>query len=202
MSKFWGPLGWMTLHSVSLNYPDTPTAEDQAIARTFLETFRDTITCPYCKTHFTTMLRDYSARVPNQYASRYEMVIFVIRAHNTVNRRLDKPKLETVHDAIATIQSNSKHVSLPTFRRNYLNYLAMNWGREFTGEAAIMRQKTMELKAINDRYWSLRESDGSDRTWEETDILTPIERPTALPARSPLVTIPRGRVGFRGGRLR
>ena len=33
--KFWGPHGWIFLHSVTMNYPKEPSLEDKTLSRNF-----------------------------------------------------------------------------------------------------------------------------------------------------------------------
>jgi len=199
MTKFWGPLGWMTLHSISVIYPETPSVEEKAILRTFMELFRDTITCQYCKEHFRRMYTNYITAYPGVFESRASFFQFVARAHNTVNLRLDKPRIHTVSACLETLVANTKHVSSTILRNNYINYLANNWGNEFTGEGAILRRKALEMKKINDSYWTPRDSGFDGIVLPEMDVVSPIEKIQPRHV-SPMVTT--ARVGFTGGRLR
>ena len=199
MTKFWGPLGWMTLHSISVIYPESPTPEEKAIVRTFMDLFRETITCQYCKDHFRRMYTNYLAANPGVFDSRASFFQFVARAHNTVNLRLDKPRIQSVSACLETLVANTKHVSSTVLRNNYINYLANNWGNEFTGEGAILRRKALEMKKINDAYWSPRDVGFEGIELPDMDVMTPIEKiePKFV---SPVVTT--SKVGFKGGRLR
>jgi hypothetical protein len=198
MTKFWGPLGWMTLHSVSLIYPENPTQIEQTIVKRFIELFRDTITCQYCKSHFSKMLLNYSNAHPEMYSSRQHFFLFVARAHNTVNARLDKPRPKTVAECLETIRMNTKIVIPAMFRTNYINYLANNWGKEFTGEGAILRKSAIEMKKINDEYWTPREVDVNEIQLEEADVITPIEK---VDAKFIAPSTYKGPIGFKRGRL-
>ena len=205
MTNVWGPLAWMTLHSISLNYPDTPAKEDKEILNRFMSFFADTISCPHCKTHFAIMFESYKARHPDWSSSRYKFFLFVVRVHNSVNRRLDKPVIPTVADCLTTISNNTKMTNARTYREKYLQYLLGNWTREVSPESFMMTRTVREMMKINNQYWNLR--DGSQQVFfPEADIVTPIEatkgpRGNALPGLNPSgVPI---NVGFRlkGGRL-
>ena len=157
MTARWGPLGWITLHSVSANYPENPTAQDKAIAKKFVELFAETITCPSCKNHFGTMYHSYVSKNPTWLNSRETFFVFVCRAHNTVNMRLDKPVVQTVRDSIDTLQALT-HITPPEeYRRQYLNYLMRNWAQPYP-EGFMMSHAVREMKKINDEYWNLRET--------------------------------------------
>ena len=198
MSKLWGPLGWMTLHSISLNYPDTPSELDKYIAKRFLALFADTISCNACKSHFKTMWTLYSSVHPNYLESKQQFALFVFRAHNTVNKRLDKPRHGTVAACIAALRNATSQTSLAQFRNSYLTYLNRNWGRDNTGDGFIMKSSVKEMVKINNEYWSLRDISIPDLI--EDDVLTPIEHNGLRIAPSGVVSSVA--VGFKGGKLR
>jgi len=174
MTKVWGPLGWMTLHSISVNYPEIPTASDKLLVKKFLELFAETISCPSCKGHFQNMYRAYTMRNPNWADSRYNLFLFIVRAHNTVNKRLDKPRPATVADCIQTLQMLTQNRSTQQFRISYINYLMSNWAREGGGEGFIQMGHAREMRKINEQYWNLRETNFNTLVFPEADVLEPI----------------------------
>lgn len=198
MTKLWGPLGWMTLHSVSLIYPEEPSPADRFIATRFLDLFAETISCNQCKMHFKSMRTLYAASRPDYLNSRQNFALFVFRAHNTVNRRLDKPIPSTVAECLQTIRNATSQTSLAQFRTSYMSYLTRNWGREFTGESLIVRASVKEMIRINSEYWSPRDNGIPDLA--EDDVVMPIERLNVRINSSG--TILSTSVGFKGGRLK
>ena len=208
MTKYWGPLGWMTLHSISLNYPDTPSVEDKQILIRFMDNFTESITCQYCQSHFKTIFQTYKGLFPSWNSSKYDLFVFIARAHNTVNKRLDKPLIRTVAQCLETIKSNTKNTSLSGFRQAYINYLISNWSRELSGEGRLKIGHSKQLQKINNEYWSFREVDIDSLNFPETDVLFDIEQRSVLPkATGGLPSIYKGslpNVGFRfsGGKLK
>lgn len=156
-TKFWGPLGWMTLHSISAIYPENPTIEEKMILEKFIELFRESITCTHCKSHFTSMLNMYRKTHPEWASSRYQFFLFVCRAHNTVNKRLDKPIIPTLNDCIETLKTVTKITTPQQYREAYINYLIQNWSKEFTGDGAIALGFARQMKKINDEYFTPRD---------------------------------------------
>lgn len=198
MSKLWGPLGWMTLHSVSLNYPEAPSQIDRTIANRFLDLFAETISCPYCKNHFTAMLALYKAEHPEMLESRQTFALFAFRAHNTVNKRLDKPLQKSVAECIQTLKTATSQTSMAEFRKSYLDYLTKTWGRDFSADGFILRRSIQEMKTINEQYWTPRETNIPPII--EADVMTPIEKQNVrFVAPGKFVTID---AGFRGGKLK
>ena len=172
MTARWGPLGWMTLHSISANYPDYPSPSDKAILRKFMDLFADTISCPSCKLHFGSMFHTYITRTPSWADSKRDLFVFVCRAHNTVNIRLDKPRPKTVQECIDTLQSIARVTSAQTYREKYLSYLLKNWSYP-DASGFIMSRSVREMIKINADYWNPRETN-FEVSFPEVDILQPI----------------------------
>jgi hypothetical protein len=222
MTQVWGPLGWMTLHSISTIYPDNPTEDDKTILKRFMKSFEDTISCPSCKGHFIDMSNVYKSRVPTWLNSRIDFFTFICIAHNTVNKRLDKPRPKTLLESFETFKNNTVHTSAAEFRQKYIQYLNRNWTKEMSGDSMIMMARVKEMKAINDSYWTPRDSNLESFVIQDTpvdtltgtpagtpaqvDVLTPIpqsnERTRVGPNNPNYATLPNVRIGLRGGRLR
>lgn len=203
MSAIWGPLGWMTLHSISVNYPDNPTEIEKKICYRFLEMFTETITCHICKTHFLRMLQTYKVIHPEYLNSKQDFFLFIVRAHNTVNRKLDKPTVKSVAESLKTLQEATSVTSPAEYRQKYIDYLKRTWGRDTSAAGLFAAQKIRELEKINNEYWSLRET-SYVQFFYEADVLEHIaEAGVRRTARgfTPLVG-PIPNVGFAGGRLK
>jgi len=189
MTKYWGPLGWATLHTVSAIYPETPTPAEQALARQWIQSFADCIACPTCQGHFKTMLDRYLGLVPDVFSSRREFVLFVLRAHNTVNRRLGK-KIYTLDESFAELRRWIPDTGVGRARRSeYIRYLRADWGRQtnLAGVSALIRVR--DLSMTEQQYWGVRQFEWDtvrSTIPDSSDVLTPIvvdqrPAPTVLP---------------------
>jgi hypothetical protein len=203
MASVWGPMGWITLHSIAAAYPDEPTQEMRSITSSFLEKFAETITCPHCKTHFSRMLAVYQSSHPDFLNNRRNFFLFTVRAHNTVNKRLDKPILQTVSECLETLRNATKNVSPSQFRINYFSYVARNWIHELGGDGRINFNITNDMKKLNTTFFS-QTNDEFDKEIEEGDVLELIEDTRNIRFSTVLsryvATSPD--VGFKGGRLK
>ena len=170
-TKIWGPLGWMTLHSVSAIYPEQPTQAERLLIEEFIGAFRDTIACPYCKNHFTAMFNKYKQNHPEWSSNRQSLFMFICRAHNTVNRRLDKPIYKTVSECIETLKQATSNKTPAEFRKAYLDYLVRNWTRQADGEGLMMMGFVRKMIKINNEYLNLRDVKYSDITIQEDNVL-------------------------------
>lgn len=158
MTSIWGPLGWMTLHSVSTSYPERPSPTERQLVHTWLDLFRDTITCAHCRMHFTTMLQNYRARFPTMLDSRQDFATFAFRAHNAVNARLSKPVRATLADCMETLRKNIETRSPAEYRMAYLNHIIRYWQtmQDMSGITAL--KKIQEMRKIETTYFALRDT--------------------------------------------
>ena len=200
MTAIWGPLGWMTLHSVALCYPETPTNAERELMRTWIDMFRDTITCPHCREHFTTMLAAYRAAFPDMLASRQTFAMFTFRAHNAVNRRLKKPVYTTLDECLATLKSNLKTRTARDYRISYINHATRHWRtfQDISGIAGL--KKLNEMKKIETDYFTPRDTN-CEATLKQDVVVLPqdmLEKSTeAEPSRPFRFSSPSGGGGFR-----
>lgn len=173
MTAIWGPPGWMTLHSVAALYPETPTFAEKQLMVTWLNMFRDTITCPHCQGHFAEMLASYRQKFPSMLESRQEFLAFTFRAHNVVNRRLHKPLYSTVAECMTVLQSNLVHRTTRDYRIAYLTHIRKYWSslRDVTGIVAV--KKVVEMMKIEKDYFEPRDTNLGDVELEETIVVLP-----------------------------
>lgn len=162
--------------------------------------FRDTITCVHCRDHFTSMLENYRRTFPNMLQSRHEFVMFSFRAHNAVNRRLNKPLQMSVEECMGTLRNNIKTRSAKEYRDAYFAHIGRYWStlRDVSGIVAL--KKIRELKKIEFEYLAARDTNfqvdiRSDVTVLPRDVL---ER-DAQEVRGTNVALPSSntRAGFR-----
>lgn len=193
MTSYWGPLGWMTLHSASMLYAEQPEQAEKLLMKKFIDLFGETISCHVCKNHFLTMKRRYEAWNPGYLNSRRELMLFVFRAHNTVNKRVDKPILRSVQDCLSALKNANSYSSLESVRASYILYLQRNWGQEYSSDGLTSRKKVQEMNKINNEYFNIRTIDWS-YTFED-DVLFFIE--DATPVFKPIKRLG----GFKNGKL-
>jgi len=155
MTAVWGPMGWMTLHSISLCYPENPTEEDKKNVSNFMDAFAASITCVRCRHDFYMLFPTYKRNVPSLFDSKNDLFIAICRMHNNVNKRLDKPILRSMDECIQSIKNASSYTSLVDFRKKYIEYLFRDWnifGRG-TSYQIIAFNSVDKMKSLNESYW-------------------------------------------------
>lgn len=210
MTAVWGPLGWMTLHSVTTSYPVNPTSSEKQLMYSWLDMFRDTITCNYCKGHFTTMLANYRVRFPNMLDSRQNFAMFAFRSHNAVNARLSKPVYNTLSECLAVLRNNIQTRTAEDYRISYINHILRYWKtmQDINGVVAV--KKILEMKKIEIDYISkldtkfnvelVEEQTTIPRSWVENISEEPSRQ--ALPVLKFNSPTPKTGVRVVGGRIR
>lgn len=82
-----GRATWTFLHTMSVYYPDQPSASQQADMHSLLHSFSRFYPCTHCAEH----LRAEMIRNPPQVTSRPALVAWLCNVHNEINARLGKP---------------------------------------------------------------------------------------------------------------
>lgn len=155
MTKLWGPLGWMTLHSIAACFPDNPTSYEKELIVRWFNLFKSTIVCPSCMQHFEEMFEGYTHRTPNWNASRRNLIEFVLRAHNTVNIRTYK-KIYNFQESIQELRKILPEENASQKRREYLVFIRTDWMHNMTLQGIANAPRLKELFMIEESYWSKR----------------------------------------------
>lgn len=203
MTSIWGPLGWMTLHSVASCYPDTPIQSEKTLMNTWLDMFQATITCPSCKEHFGTALGSYRRQYPHMLSSREEFLVCTFRLHNAVNRRLNKPIHSSVEACFEQLRNNVKMRPARDYRIAYINHIQRFWRtmQDVTGITAL--KKINELRKIEYEYLQKHDNNFETIIPENTVVLLnhslDVQTETPSPVRMDTRILPR--IGLSGGRF-
>jgi hypothetical protein len=121
-------MGWMTLHSVATCYPETPSQSERELMYSWLDMFRDTITCPtvgitsrpcfrYTVPPFRTML---------QLASGVRDLYFPSPQCSEPTAKEAYLQL-ALEDCMTTLQTNVKTRSAANYRVSYLDHITKYW---------------------------------------------------------------------------
>ena len=202
MTSIWGPLGWMTLHSMASLYPDVPTQSERQLMFSWLDMFAATITCPSCREHFTELLGSYRQKYPNMLDSRSTFLLFSFRAHNSVNARLSKPVYLTVEQCFEVLRTNTKTRSATDYRISYINHIRRFWRtmQDMSGISAI--KKIHEMSKIESSYAYTRTNNFEVIIPEDTVVMGRLPPPSGEPVRPVMVPSAIGRFRITGSGIR
>lgn len=89
LTYVWGPGFWMTLHTISLNYPTHPTAVQRRQYKRFFDSLQHVLPCGKCRDNLTQNLKTtrYGTRV---FENRDTLSRWVYDLHSTINTMLGK----------------------------------------------------------------------------------------------------------------
>lgn len=197
----------MTLHSISLLYPESPSQADKQILKRYMDLFRDTITCPYCQNHFKIIYANYTRSHPEWANSKFDLFMFVVRAHNTVNKRLNKPKPSSIEECLNTYRSNTQNTTGLGYRIAYIKYLLRNYGREMSGEGYMHAAEAREMKKITEEYWDNKTDESTASFQMDANVLEFINENSStvsiMTSRGGLAEVASQsfNIGFKGGRF-
>ena len=86
--KFWGPSGWIFLHSITMNYPKEPTEEDKQVYFNFFKNLEHVIPCEKCGYNYSINLQKFPIQPALE--SRDTFIRWLIQVHNEVNKETGK----------------------------------------------------------------------------------------------------------------
>ena len=99
-SNIWGPGAWTLLHSITFNYPKTPSQQDKNEYADFFYSLANVLPCATCQNHFRKNLNDLPLKLHLQ--SRNDLVKWLFEIHNLIN-----------------IQTNKKTITFKKFQKIY-----------------------------------------------------------------------------------
>jgi hypothetical protein len=148
---FWGPSGWLFIHTLTFIYPENPNFTEKVKMREFINLLAMVLPCKYCRASFTKYTNNLQV---NEYLdSRDKLVEWLYKIHNKVNAKLrrqgfcttDNPCIENVKKHYSVIVNNIKNILIDKMDennndklivvekvQNAVNYIC-NLGRDFLG---------------------------------------------------------------------
>ena len=89
LTTVWGPSMWHYLHTMSFNYPVTPTAADKKHYRNFILNMQNVLPCRHCRENLKRNLKAHPLRMCDM-KNRDRFSRWVYKLHETVNKMLGK----------------------------------------------------------------------------------------------------------------
>lgn len=89
LTSVWGPAMWHYLHTMSFNYPVSPTAQDKKHYRDFIYQLRYVLPCKYCRINLCNNLKQKPLRMCHM-ESRATFSRYIYELHELVNKMLNK----------------------------------------------------------------------------------------------------------------
>jgi hypothetical protein len=89
LTTVWGPSMWHFMHTMSFNYPVSPTPDQKQHYMDFILNLRNVLPCKYCRMNLTNNLATRPLKMCHM-ESRDTFSRFIYELHETVNKLLGK----------------------------------------------------------------------------------------------------------------
>ena len=153
-TNFWGPSGWMFLHSITSIYPIKPSTNDKILMHEFMNIICNILPCKYCRISFA--MYSKTLDIIPYLESRQLLCEWLYKMHNKVNNKLrhqgycttKNPELEIINKYIKImtyrIDAIYKKITLKTITKDdalklCINYIC-NLGYKFIGSIVFNYQ--------------------------------------------------------------
>jgi hypothetical protein len=87
----WGNHLWIFLHSMTLAYPNDPSAEDKIRIKVFIKSLSNVLPCEKCRLHFKKNLKKYP--IDSALKTKETLIYWLYDIHNEVNKVTGKKKM-------------------------------------------------------------------------------------------------------------
>lgn len=108
-TKEWGPSMWYALHTITFNYPITPTEEQKGHYELFFKSIGNVLPCSYCRTSYKTFYE--MIPIKSYLSSREQLAFWLYLIHNLVNNKLGvahNPTFKEVQQKYEKIRAKGK----------------------------------------------------------------------------------------------
>ena len=90
LPKIWGPHMWVSLHSITFNYPSEPTKDDRERYKNFFELIGYVLPCSYCAESYRKFISEGETKLTNKVLdNRKTLAEWLYKVHEAVNNKLD-----------------------------------------------------------------------------------------------------------------
>ena len=89
VTKFWGPIAWTLIHTISFNYPVNPTPQEKQHYRDFILNLQYVLPCKYCRMNLANNFKKKPIQMCDM-ENRETFSRYVYNLHETVNKMLKK----------------------------------------------------------------------------------------------------------------
>tara|TARA_B110001450_G_C17513912_1_gene437597 strand:- start:29 stop:445 length:417 start_codon:yes stop_codon:yes gene_type:complete len=87
-ATIWGPNLWFFLHTLSFEYPESPTKEDINGHYMFFKSLTEILPCKICRNHYTKFFNNNP--IKNYLNKKTDLIKWVLKCHNNVNIKNNK----------------------------------------------------------------------------------------------------------------
>ena len=89
LTSVWGPALWHSLHTISFNYPTSPSKEDKENYRKYFTSLQNVLPCVYCRENFKENLKKLPL-TNKVLKNRENLSYWLYQMHELINNNLEK----------------------------------------------------------------------------------------------------------------
>jgi hypothetical protein len=93
-TRFWGPDGWLLLHSITEKYPNNPSEHIKDIYYNFFHSIEHILPCVYCRNSFAQYMIDLP--IDDYLKNKKQLCLWMYKIHNKVNDKLKSQGLHSI----------------------------------------------------------------------------------------------------------
>lgn len=155
LTSVWGPPMWHTLHTISFNYPVSPSKEQKAQYLFYFKSLENILPCKYCRDNYKKNLEVLPLN-SEVMANRNNLSRWLYNMHNLVNNNLEKPIVltyEQVRDRYENFRSRcltneeetgkEKGCTVPKYGMKPGSVIHIVPRDEIKGESIIIDERTI-----------------------------------------------------------
>jgi len=150
------------------------------------------------------VLASYRRLYPQMLASRADFLVFTFRAHNAVNRRLNKPIYPTVAACFEALRTIVKTRSAREYRTSYIRHIQRFWRTMQDASGFTALKRINEMVKIENEYTHKRENNFEVDIPEQNVVLPNHLLSSVTEEPAPIIHIDTRSaplMGLRGGRF-
>ena len=115
MTHVWGPSLWLSIHTMSFNYPVKPTAQDKKHYMNFIYSLEHVLPCRYCRENYKKNLVDTKFGL-DKMKNRASFSRYIYDLHNHVNKMLGKKVKIPFYEVQATYENFRARCTVDTVK--------------------------------------------------------------------------------------
>lgn len=89
LTAIWGPSLWHSIHTISFNYPENPTKQEQKHYKKWIKMLKYVLPCKYCRVNLVQNFKKLPI-LDKHMANRYTFSKYIYDLHELINKMLNK----------------------------------------------------------------------------------------------------------------
>lgn len=132
LTTIWGPSLWHSLHTISFNYPNTPSPQQKKQYRSFILALEHVLPCKYCRINLKKNLKCLPLTMQHM-KDRTSFSRYVYCLHEHVNKMLGKKSNLTYNDVRERYEHFRARCTKKQIQNRILNTKTFNKSRKENG---------------------------------------------------------------------